>query len=224
VAPVGEHFLAALLSESVKALAAQLQQLVALGVAQLLPAHQVVGASLVAGDAVAGKNLAHHALDALGVVIDLGHVLPPGSGGQRPAPGLGGQVWFWAARQASAPAGTPSGVGAGWLQLTRLRVWRSAAPVPLPRQGQQASRPPLSDWAHWRAPCRKSFSWSRKRRMAPFGPGAAPDPPPSREAGTAGPVRIPRDVNGPLLAERLRRHGYEVSRQTGSHMRLSRSP
>jgi len=36
-------------------------------------------------------------------------------------------------------------------------------------------------------------------------------------------VRIPRDVNGPLLAERLRRHGYEVSRQTGSHMRLSRS-
>jgi hypothetical protein len=39
-----------------------------------------------------------------------------------------------------------------------------------------------------------------------------------------GPVRIPRDVNGPLLADRLRRHGYEVTRQTGSHMRLSRSP
>jgi hypothetical protein len=35
-APVGEHLLAALHSESVKALAAQLQQLVALGVAQLL--------------------------------------------------------------------------------------------------------------------------------------------------------------------------------------------
>jgi hypothetical protein len=49
------HLLAALLSESVKALAAQLQQLVALGVAQLLPAHQVVGAPLVAGDAVEGK-------------------------------------------------------------------------------------------------------------------------------------------------------------------------
>jgi len=65
-AAVGEHFHAALHSESVKALAAQLQQLVALGVAQLLPAHQVVGASLVAGDAVAGKNLAHHALDAFG--------------------------------------------------------------------------------------------------------------------------------------------------------------
>jgi hypothetical protein len=52
---VGEHFLAALLSEGIVALAAQLQQFVALGVAQLLPAHQVVGASLVAGDAVEGE-------------------------------------------------------------------------------------------------------------------------------------------------------------------------
>jgi hypothetical protein len=52
---VGEHLLAALHSESDKALAAQLQQLVALGVAQLLAAHQVVGASLVAGDAVEGE-------------------------------------------------------------------------------------------------------------------------------------------------------------------------
>jgi len=57
-------------------LAAPLQQLFALGVAQLLAAHQVVGASLVAGDAVAGENLAHHPLDAFGVVIDLGYVLP----------------------------------------------------------------------------------------------------------------------------------------------------
>ena len=57
---MGEHFLAALLSESVKALAAQLQ-LVALGVAQFLTAYQVVGASLLAGDAVAGEHLAHHA-------------------------------------------------------------------------------------------------------------------------------------------------------------------
>lgn len=73
---MGEHLLAALHSESVKALAAQLQQLIALGVAQLLPAHQVVGASLVAGDAVAGENLAHHPLDALCVVLDLGHVFP----------------------------------------------------------------------------------------------------------------------------------------------------
>ena len=36
-------------------------------------------------------------------------------------------------------------------------------------------------------------------------------------------MRIPRDVNGQLLAERLRRHGYLLTRQTGSHMRLSRS-
>ena len=57
------HLLAELLSESVKALAAQLQQLVALGVAQLYScaeafgyaAHQVVGAPPVAGDAVAGE-------------------------------------------------------------------------------------------------------------------------------------------------------------------------
>ena len=128
-APVGEHLLAALLSEGIEALAAQLQQLFALGVAQLLPAHQVVGAPLVAGDAVASEHLAHHPLDAFGVVLDLGHVLP-----QDPAGYVlrGGRVLFWAARQASAPAGTPSGVGAGRLQLTRLRVWH-AAPVPLPR-------------------------------------------------------------------------------------------
>ena len=73
---MGEHLLAALHSESVKALAAQLQQLFSLGVAQLLPAHQVVSTSLVAGDAVAGENLAHHPLDALGVVLDLGYVFP----------------------------------------------------------------------------------------------------------------------------------------------------
>ncbi|MCT0231909.1 type II toxin-antitoxin system HicA family toxin [Synechococcus sp. CS-1327] len=36
-------------------------------------------------------------------------------------------------------------------------------------------------------------------------------------------MRIPRDVNGQLLAERLRRHGYALTRQTGSHRRLSRS-
>ena len=62
-APVGEHLLAALHSESVKALAAELQQLVALAVAQLYcyaeacgyAAHKVVGASLVAGDAVEGE-------------------------------------------------------------------------------------------------------------------------------------------------------------------------
>ena len=54
-APVGEHLLAALHSEGIEALAAQLQQLFALGVAQFLAAHQVVAASLVAGDAVGGE-------------------------------------------------------------------------------------------------------------------------------------------------------------------------
>ena len=32
-------------------------------------------------------------------------------------------------------------------------------------------------------------------------------------------MRIPRDVNGQLLAERLRRHDDVLTRQTGSHMR-----
>ncbi|GDX76614.1 hypothetical protein LBMAG41_16900 [Cyanobium sp.] len=59
------HLLAALHSGSVKALAAQLQQLVALGVAQLLPAHHVGRCPYVAGAAFAGENLARHALDAL---------------------------------------------------------------------------------------------------------------------------------------------------------------
>jgi len=54
-APVGEHHLAALHSEGIEALAAQLQQLFALGVAQFLAAHKVVGALVVAGDAVEGE-------------------------------------------------------------------------------------------------------------------------------------------------------------------------
>ena len=49
------HLLAALLSEGIEALAAQLQQLFALGVAQFLAAHKVVGALVVAGDAVEGE-------------------------------------------------------------------------------------------------------------------------------------------------------------------------
>jgi hypothetical protein len=73
---VGKHLLAALLGEGIEALAAQLQQLFAFGVAQFLAAHKIVGALVVAGDAVAGENLAHHSLDALCVVIDLGYVLP----------------------------------------------------------------------------------------------------------------------------------------------------
>jgi hypothetical protein len=51
------------LSESIEALAAQLQQVVALGIAQLyccaeafgVAAHKVVGALVVAGDAVEGE-------------------------------------------------------------------------------------------------------------------------------------------------------------------------
>ena len=39
------------------------------------------------------------------------------------AAGRPGHVWFWAARQAIAPAGIPSGVGVMRLQPTRLRVW-----------------------------------------------------------------------------------------------------
>lgn len=35
-------------------------------------------------------------------------------------------------------------------------------------------------------------------------------------------MRLPRDVSGRDLARRLRRYGYEQSRQTGSHMRLTR--
>jgi hypothetical protein len=42
-------------SEVFEALAAQLQQLFALGVAQFLAAHKVVGALVVAGDAVEGE-------------------------------------------------------------------------------------------------------------------------------------------------------------------------
>jgi hypothetical protein len=42
-------------SEGIEALAAQLQQLFAFGVAQFLAAHKVVGALVVAGDAVEGE-------------------------------------------------------------------------------------------------------------------------------------------------------------------------
>jgi len=65
-AAVGKHLLAALLSEGIEALAAEIQQLVALGVGQLVAAHQGVAAPLAAGDAVAGEHLAHHPFHALG--------------------------------------------------------------------------------------------------------------------------------------------------------------
>lgn len=35
-------------------------------------------------------------------------------------------------------------------------------------------------------------------------------------------MRLPRDVSGDELARRLARVGYAVTRQTGSHMRLTR--
>ena len=35
-------------------------------------------------------------------------------------------------------------------------------------------------------------------------------------------MKLPRDVSGEELTSRLRRLGYEVSRRTGSHMRLVR--
>ncbi len=71
----------ALHSESVKALAAQLQQLVALGVAQLYcyaeafgyAAHQAVGALLVAGDAVEGEPCPPGAAVQAGYVPRLYH-------------------------------------------------------------------------------------------------------------------------------------------------------
>ena len=34
-------------------------------------------------------------------------------------------------------------------------------------------------------------------------------------------VRLPRDLSGRELARGLRRHGYEVTREVGSHMRLT---
>lgn len=34
-------------------------------------------------------------------------------------------------------------------------------------------------------------------------------------------MRLPRDLSGEGLSERLRSFGYEVTRQTGSHLRLT---
>jgi predicted RNA binding protein YcfA (HicA-like mRNA interferase family) len=34
-------------------------------------------------------------------------------------------------------------------------------------------------------------------------------------------MRIPRDVGGDELANLLKRHGYDLTRQVGSHMRLT---
>lgn len=34
-------------------------------------------------------------------------------------------------------------------------------------------------------------------------------------------VRLPRDLSGRELARALRRHGYQVTREAGSHLRLT---
>ena len=34
-------------------------------------------------------------------------------------------------------------------------------------------------------------------------------------------MRLPRDTSGSELASLLRQHGYDVTRQTGSHLRLT---
>lgn len=34
-------------------------------------------------------------------------------------------------------------------------------------------------------------------------------------------MKLPRDLSGSQLANLLRRHGYEITRQTGSHLRLT---
>jgi len=34
-------------------------------------------------------------------------------------------------------------------------------------------------------------------------------------------MRLPRDISGEELATLLQRHGYQITRQTGSHMRLT---
>jgi hypothetical protein len=46
-------------------------------------------------------------------------------------------------------------------------------------------------------------------------------PPALRAPGSNRAVRLPRSVSGPELAKALQRLGYEVTRQTGSHMRLT---
>src|SRR5574337_2155823 len=52
--------------------------------------------------------------------------------------------------------------------------------------------------------------------------GHAPDHPPAHHArGSTADMRLPRDLSGDDLIRRLGRLGYAVSRQTGSHVRLT---
>jgi len=34
-------------------------------------------------------------------------------------------------------------------------------------------------------------------------------------------MKLPRDISGQALAKKLSRYGYEITRQTGSHIRLT---
>ncbi len=36
-------------------------------------------------------------------------------------------------------------------------------------------------------------------------------------------MKLPRDIGGEELAKLLGKHGYEVTRQTGSHVRLTKT-
>lgn len=36
-------------------------------------------------------------------------------------------------------------------------------------------------------------------------------------------MKLPRDLSGAALAKALRQYGYEITRQTGSHLRLTTS-
>ncbi len=77
-AAVGKHFLAALLAEGVEALAAQLLQRVALGVAQFVAADQAVGAVAVGVDAVEGEPCPPSAAqDPPGHGLRWGRAAPP---------------------------------------------------------------------------------------------------------------------------------------------------
>ena len=77
-AAVGKHLDAVLLAEGIEALAAQLLQRVALGVAQRVAADQAVGAVAVGGDAVEGEPCPPSAAqDAPGHVLRWGGAAPP---------------------------------------------------------------------------------------------------------------------------------------------------
>ncbi len=97
-AAVGEHLFAALLAEGIEALAAELQQLVALAVAQFLLAHQGVGALLAAADAVAGEHLAHRAAPRIRRATSCA-----GAGLRRPSSSMSISGWTtWLMRMRSA--------------------------------------------------------------------------------------------------------------------------